>query len=302
MTNAASLAKTDNLRGILFMLAGVAMFPFLNASVKLLGSEGYPMAQIVWMRYFGHLVFMLIVFLPGHGAALFRTRQPAAQLARSLLLLSATVFYFLALGHIPLATAASISFTNPFIVTALSVPILGEVVGPRRWLAVLIGFAGALIIIRPGVEGFQPQGLFVLVSASSFAIYQVITRRIAGHDSPATTITYTAIIGALLTSFVVPFHWVTPTNMRDLLLFLGLGFFGGFGHYMVVKAYEWGEASVIAPLSYGQLIGATILGYLLFSDFPDIWTWVGAAVIVACGIYVAYREGRVKGPRPAPRP
>jgi len=287
----------DNLCGILYMCAAVALFPFLNAGVKLLSAD-YPTAQIVWLRYLGHLAFMLILFLPRHGPALFRTSQPKAQWTRSVLLLSSTVLYFTALTFVPLTTAATISFTNPFIVTALSVPLLAEQVGPRRWAAVIIGFAGALIIIRPGFEGFHPAALLVVGSAACYALYQVLTRRIAGHDDPATTITYTAVIGALLSTLVGPFVWQTPVGLRDWLLFAGLGFFGGLGHYLVVKSFQWGQASVLAPFGYGQLIGATVLGYLLFGDFPDRWTWVGAAIVVACGIYIAYREGVRGGARP----
>jgi drug/metabolite transporter (DMT)-like permease len=287
----------SNLRGILYMCGAVAMFPFLNATVKLLG-ESYPVPQLVWMRYAGHLVFMLIVFLPGHGAALFRTAHPQVQWTRSLLLLGSTSLYFTALFYIPLTTAATISFINPFIVTALSVPILAEVVGPRRWAAVVVGFIGAMIIIRPGFEGFHWAMLLVMANATCYAFYQVLTRRIAGTDSPATTITYTALIGALLCSFVGPFYWVWPESAWHWVLFASLGFTGGFGHLLVVKAYQYGQASVISPFGYGQLVGATVLGYLMWNDFPDLWTWVGAAIIVACGSYIAYRDG-VKQAKPA---
>ena len=293
------LGRVSNVRGIIYMCAAVSMFPFLNAAVKVLSAD-YPTQQLVWLRYVGHLAFILAVFLPQHGTRLFRTTQPMAQLTRSVLLLSATAFYFTALNFIPLTTAAAISFTSPFVVTALSVPILAEPVGVRRWTAVVIGFIGALIIIRPGLAGFHWAALLVVGSSSSYALYQVLTRRIAGHDSPATTIAYTAIIGALMTSFVGPFYWVWPDNALDWVLFASLGIIGGTGHYLVVKGFQWGQASVLAPFSYGQLVGATILGYLIFADFPDGWTWLGAAIVIACGIYIAYREAARGGARPAP--
>jgi len=284
------LGTVSNLRAILFMCAAVSLFPFLNASVKLLSAD-YPTAQIVWIRYLGHLVFMLIVFMPKHGTGLFRTTQPGSQWMRSVLLLTSTVLYFSALNFVPLTTAAAISFSNPFMITALSVPLLAERVGFRRWTAVVIGFLGALIIIRPGLEGFHWAAILVVGSSFSYALYGVLTRRIAGHDSPATTITYTAIIGALLSSLVGPFYWVTPISLFDWCVFAGLGFFGGLGHFLVVKAFQWGQASVVAPFGYLQLVGATVFGYFLFGDFPDSWTWFGAAIIIACGSYIAYREG-----------
>lgn len=289
--NAAQPA-TSNLRGIVYMCAAVAMFPFLNASVKLLSTD-YPTAQIVWMRYLGHLIFMLLIFLPKYRLTLFYTQAPKAQWIRSVLLLGSTALYFTALQFIPLTTAATISFINPFLVTALSIPILAEIVGPRRWVAVIIGFLGVLIIIRPGLTGFHWAMLLVVGNAGCYALYQILTRQIAGVDKPATTITYTAIIGTILCTIVGPVYWVWPKNCLDWLLFAGLGFIGGFGHLLVVKAYQYGQASVISPFGYGQLLGATILGFILFGYFPDNWTWLGTAIIVSCGIYITYRESLV---------
>ena len=159
-------------RGILYMCLAVGLFPFLNAAVKLLG-ETYAVQQILWVRYLGHFFLMLIIFLPFHGRALFSTQNLGAQSLRSLLLLGSTTSYFIALNYLPLTTAASISFTSPFIVTALSVPLLGERVGPRRWTAVAIGFAGALIIIRPAGSSFHGAELFVVASATFYSIFSI---------------------------------------------------------------------------------------------------------------------------------
>ncbi|MDP6345392.1 MAG: DMT family transporter [Alphaproteobacteria bacterium] len=298
-TTGGSIAQNNSARGIAYMCLAVALFPFLNASVKVLGAD-YATTQLVWMRYLGHFAFMLIIFLPLRGRALFHTGRPVAQFVRSLLLLASTASYFLALNYLPLTTAASIGFTSPFIVTALSVPLLGEKVGVRRWSAVVVGFIGALIIIRPGEVTFHGAELLVLASSACFATYQVITRRIAAHDDPATTITYTAVIGALFCSLVGPFYWTTPAVPVDWLLFAGLGLFGGFGHLFVVKAYQWAEVSMVSPFQYVQLVGATLLGFLIFGEFPDGWTWLGAAIIVACGVYITYREA-VRTPAPVDR-
>ncbi len=278
-------------RGIAFMCLAVTLFPFLNATVKVLQVD-YVIQQVIWVRYLGHFGLMLLIFLPFHGLGLFRTKNLKAQVVRSLLLLGSTSFYFMALNYLPLTTAAAISFTSPFIVTALSVPFLGEKVGPRRWSAIAVGFIGALIIIRPGGAQFHGAELLVVCSATFYSIYQILTRKLAGQDSPATTITYTAVFGVILTSLVGPFYWVTPGAgaQFDWLLFAAMGLFGGLGHLFVVKAFQWAEVSAVSPFTYGQLLGAVVLGFFIFGEFPDTWTWVGSAIIVACGAYITYRE------------
>jgi drug/metabolite transporter (DMT)-like permease len=292
-------APNDIPRGIVFMLIAVSMFPVINASAKYLSTTGgYPISQIVWARFLGHLVFVVLAFYPRLGPTLFATSRPLMQIARSMLLLMSTVMFVTAIGRLPLATASAIGFASPFIVTALSVPVLGERVGVRRWSAVLVGFVGVLVIIRPGAGFTNWATLLVLGSASAYAIYQVVTRLIATYDRPETGIVYAALVGSVLTTLVAPatalagaFAWRVPDSALHGLLFCCLGFFGGFGHYFVIKALRLGPAAVIAPFTYAELIGTTTLGYLVFDNFPDGWTWVGAAIIVACGAYIAYREG-----------
>ena len=285
------VAVNSPLRGILYMCAAVALFPFLNATVKYLNTD-YPTAQIVWARYLGHFLFMVALFMPRRGLSLFRTQAPKSQVVRSVLLLCSTTFYFFALNFLPLTTAASISFTAPFIITALSVPLLGEQVGVRRWTAVAIGFLGMLLIVRPGTDVSHWAAWLVVASSTSYALYTVLTRKMATHgDDAATTITYTAVVGAIVTSAIGPFVWVNPDHWFDWLLFASMGFFGGLGHLFVVKSMQWAQASLVAPFGYGQLVGATVLGYLVFAQFPDLLSWCGIAIIVACGIYITYREG-----------
>lgn len=284
--------SNDPLRGFLFMgLAVMVMFPCMNASVKYLSTE-FNTPMLIWWRYCGHFLVTLLMFLPSRGMRLFFTRNLKIQILRSILLFACTAFYFVALNFIPLATAAVIGFTSPFIVTALSVPILGESVGWRRWAAVFVGFIGALIVIRPGTGSLHWAAFLVLGTATCYALYQVMTRKIAGRDDPATTITYTAIVGAIIISCIAPFYWQLPAQWLDIALFIVVGVFGGVGHYFVVKAFQYGQASVLAPMTYGQLVGALCFGYLIFGDLPDLWSWVGAAIIVGCGLYIGYREGR----------
>lgn len=288
---APQLLAQNALRGILYMCLAVSLFPVMNASVKYLNGF-YPVSEVVWARYAGHLAFILIAFMPRHGLSLFKAQRPGTQTLRSLLLLGATAFYFNALTYIPMPTAATISFVSPLIVTALAMPVLGEHVGPRRWIAVVVGFLGAVVIIRPGLGAMHWAVFLALGSASCYALYQILTRRLGSFDSAETTITYTAFVGVVGASLVAPFDWTWPTAALHWVLFIGLGAIGGFGHYFVVKAFQYGSAAVISPFNYVQLVGATVLGYVIFDDFPDIWTWVGAAIIVASGLYITYRETR----------
>jgi drug/metabolite transporter (DMT)-like permease len=288
-------SRQHTLRGILYMCATtIVLFPLLNASVKYLGQQGYPLAQIVFMRSVVHLLWMMALFMPARGWRIFISARPGLQMARSALQLIALVCYITALLYIPLTTATGIAFVAPLLVVGLSVIMLGEKVGPRRWAAVGVGFAGALVIIRPGGEVFHPANILILVSALSYALYQILTRRVAADDDYRVSAVYTILLSLIGSSFFVGFVWRTPANGIDWAVFLGLGLIGGFGHFFMIRAYEHAEASVIGPLDYGQLIGATLLGFFLFQEFPDLWTWIGAGIIVASGIYIARREAVVK--------
>jgi len=294
---AALRARPEGLRGILLMCAGVSMFPFMNAAVKLL-TAGYPVSQIVWARFTGHLVIMLIVFLPQYGRALLATRRPAVQIARSVLMLVSNMVFVIAISRVPLAEASAIGFTSPLLVTALSVPLLHESVGWRRWSAVLVGFAGALLVIRPGAGFHDPAVLLLLFSSGAYALYQIATRWVSFYDGAATGIVFSALLGSLVMSAVLPFVFVWPRDIADWLLFCCLGLLGGAGHYLVIRAFQAAPAAVIAPLGYVELIGTATLGYLIFGNFPDLWTWAGAAIIIASGLYIATRERKR---RTAPR-
>ena len=294
--NGMLAAMPDTLRGILLMCAGVSLFPLMNAMMKLL-TQRYPIFEIVWARFTGHLVVMLIVFLPQYGRRLLATRRPLVQLARSALMLASNSVFVLAIGKVPLATASAIGFTSPIIVTALSVPLLREQVGWRRWSAVIVGFSGALLIIRPGTGVRDPAVLLLLASAGAYALYQIATRWVMAHDSPATGIIFAALLGSLATTLLLPFIFVMPRSLFDLAMFLSLGCLGGLGHFLVIKAFQAAPASVIAPLGYVELIGTATLGYLIFNNFPDALTWVGALIIIGSGLYIAMRERKRRGIR-----
>ncbi len=279
------------LRGIAYMCLAVTAFVCLNASGKVLTEFEMSTTQIVWSRYFGGLVLLLFLFAPRHGLRLVKTSQPRIQIARSLLLVASSLFYFKGLSYIALPTAAAISFTSPLFITALSLPLLAERVGPRRWAAVMVGFVGAIIVIRPGMEGTHWAVSFILISTACSVFYQILTRRVAGLDHATTSATYPTLFGSVLVSLFVLFDWTTPHSWLPWLLFASLGVFGGIGHYFLTKAYEFGPAAVISPFNYLQLVGATITGYFIFGEFPDHLTILGASIIVTCGLYIAHREG-----------
>jgi drug/metabolite transporter (DMT)-like permease len=281
--------QNDMLRGVAYMLGAAALFSVMNALVKLLSAD-FSTAQIVWARNIGHLAFIAILFTPRLGLRLYVSGQPRIQIARSLLQLCSTVCYFTAIAYIPLTEAASISFTAPLLVTALSVPLLGEAVGWRRWAAVAVGFVGALIVIRPGAGLIHWAAILCLVSALCYALYQILTRRAASFDRPETTVLYSAVVGSIVMSAAAPFDWSWPADWTSGALLASLGVFGGLGHYYVAKAFRFGSAAVISPFNYAQLLGAAGFGYLFFDHLPDGWTWLGAAVIVASGVYIAWRE------------
>ncbi len=264
----------------------------MNTAVKAMSAH-LPTLELLWARSLGHLVFVVALFAPRHGGwRLFVTHKPRVQVSRSILLLASSSFFFAAIGHVPLADATAISFTSPFIVAVLAGPVLGERVGASHWAAIGVGFLGALIVIRPAGGGAGPYAALVLGSAVCYAIYQVLTRRLAGVDPPETSVTYSGLVGTVILSALMPFFWVTPARLAHWLILGALGFLGGLGHYFVARAFTYGPAAVLSPFHYVQLVGAAVIGYLVFGDVPSAWTWLGAAVIIGSGLYIGWRETR----------
>ena len=281
---------TRILRGVLFITLATAFFVVMNTGAKSLSAH-LPVVEIIWARNLAHLVFVIALFAPTSGGwRLFVTGRPAIQISRSLLLLASTSFFFTALGRVPLAEATAISFTAPFVVAGLAGPLLGERVGAGQWLAIAVGFLGALIVVRPGFGSTSPYALLVFGSAACYGLYQLLTRRVAGVDRPETSVTYSALVGTLVLSAVVPFYWRTPESPAHVLVLASLGLLGGLGHYCVARALLWGPASLISPFHYTQLILAAVAGYLVFGDVPSGWTWVGSAVIMGSGLHIVWRE------------
>lgn len=279
------------LLGILFMCASGVVFPFMSGVAKLLGQD-YSSLQISWARAFGHIVLMFAIFMPRRGLGLLRTRRPKVQAVRAIVQFSSNICFFFAVTYIPLSKAASISLTAPLIVALLAWPVLGERTTLPRAIASVVGFLGVLVVIRPGSAVFHWASLFVMASASFYAIYQLLTRKIAGVDPPETSTVYSSVIGAFAMLLVIPFVWQTPASWQDLLMFCSLGVLGGAGHYCVVLAMGYAPANIVSPFQYFQLIGSVFVGWLFFSDLPDAMTWLGASIIIGAGLFIGWDQAR----------
>ena len=282
------------LLGVLYMCAACALFPIMNGLVKLLTTV-YEPTQVVWFRVTLHLILVTLVFAPRLRLGLFRTRRIGAQFVSSVSMLLSTLLFFSAVRSIGVAEAISVSFVGPVLVVLLAWPMLGERITALGFAAVILGFAGVLVVIRPGSGVFQWASLLLVGSAAAYALYQIVIRRLGTTDHPATTIFYSVLLGAILMSALLPFVWKTPVGVRDWLLLCSLGAFGGLGHYCVAKAATFAPANLIAPLNYTQMIGSVIVGYLMFAEVPDLYTWLGTALIVGAGLLAGWQSRRKKG-------
>nr|WP_298688172.1 DMT family transporter [uncultured Dongia sp.] len=301
------IAGDRPLFGILCLVMAGFVFSFFNAIVKHLTMTGMPVMEVAWGRYAFHLVFAILYAgvalrfeAPMVGARvqqgwldpwreMLHARRPGLQFFRSLLMLATTLLFFLAVSYIDLASATAVAFVEPLAITVLSYFFLKERVGPRRWAAVAIGFIGVLIVIRPGFGMVHLAILLPVLSATTGASYNVLTRVAARYDGAATSLFYAALIGCLVLSCFMPFLWQAPSFTQWLLL-AALGLSGGFAHTLVIRAFSYASASVIAPFIYLQLLWATAIGYAWFDMLPEVTTWIGGAVIIATGIYTAHRE------------
>lgn len=292
MINPSGTELADRpLFGIAWMLATMFWFVTLDSTAKYL-MQSYPVVQVVWARFFFHLLFVAI--LMGRQLPLrIRSQWPSQQYLRSFFMFATTVLFFIGIHILPLTTAATIMFLSPILVTMLSIPLLGEKVGVRRWIGIAIGFSGALVVMRPGTDSLQLSILVVLAAAFTHALYQVFTRKLRSRDGPITSLFYTAIVGAAVSSLAVPFYW-EPVAAFDWLLFVFAGLAGCIGHLCLIRAFRTAPASVVAPFSYSSLLWATLFGFVLFGDLPDRWTLAGAALIIGSGLYIFHREHRQK--------
>jgi len=293
MTSQNSLLTGNDqpLKGIGLICLAVLLFASHDALSKFL-SGIYPIVLVVWARYVVHTLLMLVVFVPRSGfSSIVRTRRPGLQLLRAVCLIGTSLLFTTGLRYIPLAEATSVNFLAPLLVTALSVVVLGEKVTRSQWLAVLGGFVGVLIVVRPGGDLFTPAILFPLGSALCFGIYQLITRKLSDIDSPTTSNFLAGIFNSLIMTALLPFFWVTPDWLHALFM-IGLGTCGMLGHLLLTKAFLHAAPAMLAPFSYGQILFAGMYGYLIFDHTPDAWALSGIGVICLSGLAVAWGQRR----------
>ena len=272
--------------GVAFMLAAMAVLPGIDVIAKILGQEGLPILVLVWARMtFGAVLALPFALNQARESGVLPDR-PLVHLLRAALLGASTFAFFYSLKTLPIADALAIFFVQPLVVTALSPLVLGETVGRRRWIAVAIGFVGTLIIIRPGLAPFVPGSLYALSAGTTLALYLLMTRRISGSAPAMVTTFRTNLMGALLTSALVPFFWQSP-EPRQWLLLIALSAIANLGHYCIVRAYDYSEASLLAPLGYTEMVTSTLLGWVFFRNFPDAWTLLGVTILIACAIYIS---------------
>lgn len=289
----------DRMRAIGLMLLALVFFSCLDTVGKLLGGgRGVPITQLSWMRFVVQFT-LLLVLVPALGLMsaerLFTTRRLGQQLVRSTLMAATTVFNFLALKYLRLDQTITVVFLAPLVVALLAGPLLGEWVGWRRLVAILIGFGGILIAVRPGVGGIPPGIVYSFAGMLAYALFMLQTRHLAAYDPPLVTLFYSMFVGTLLGAPLAYFDWVWPADMTTWMMLLSLGILGGIGHYLFILAYGLAPASAIAPFLYAQFLTMAGLGYAVFGDVPDVWTLVGAAIITASGIYLVHRERVTKG-------
>jgi drug/metabolite transporter (DMT)-like permease len=277
------------LRGIALNLTASVIFCLADTIAKKLAGE-VAIVQITWTRYvvFVAMAFLLTTRLRG---ASFFVHAPWMQLARGMCLVCSSLLFVLGIRDVGLAEAATIGFIGPILVTFLSIPLLGEKVDARRWMALAGGMIGVLVVLRPGTGTFHPEGLYRVASAMFWSVGVILTRRMTATERAETTMFWSAVSGLIVLSAIIPFHFVRPTATQ-LLLSVGQGVLSSMGQWLVILALRFTPASVLAPYSYVQLLWMTIAGFLAFGVLPDGWTIAGATIIVACGLYTANRERR----------
>ena len=276
------------------MVGAVTMFSALDATAKYLVTyESLPVIQVMWIRFLGQFV-LLICLVPALGflslKALFTTKTPKWQATRSVFMAGATLFNFFAIESLQLDQSVTIAFLAPLVVALLAGPLLGEWVGWRRLIAILIGFAGVLVAVRPGVANIPPAVGWAFAAMLTYASFMLITRHIAGRDPPLVTLFFSMFVGTVLAAPFAIANWVAPPSLFAWALLPLLGILGGIGHYLFIHAYSLAPASTVAPFLYAQLISMVAFGYIVFGDLPDVWTLAGAAIIIASGIYLIHRE------------
>lgn len=283
----------DRLTGIAMMCAALAVFSILDASAKWISSHMHPL-QGVWARYAVSVMLVTIVLNGWTRPGVMTTRAPVLQGIRSLMLLLSTVLNFVALQYLQLAEAMTIMFATPLLIALISGPFLGEWPGPRRLIAIGIGFLGVIVVMRPGTDALHPAAFLSVAGVFCYAFYNLTTRKLASIDSSETTMVYSGAAGVVLMTPLMFVLWTTPASPKVWAVMVLMGACGAFGHWLVIGAHRRAPAAVLAPFIYTQLIWMLILGWLVFGQWPDNWTLGGGIIVVSSGLYLLYRE-RIRG-------
>ena len=279
---------------ILLVIAAGMLFSCMDTSAKYLVLSGIAAPFVSWVRFATHAVIVLLLFRSWRSPAMFRFVNLPAQMLRGVFLFGSTTFNFLALQTLQLAETTSIFFFAPMVITALAGPLLGEWAGWRRWLAVIAGFCGVLVITRPGVGLFGLGHAYALGAMFSYSFYVIMTRRMAATETSESLIFYSALAPVILMLPTVPYQASLPPDIFHWLVLGSLGFYGAFGHWLLIRAYRMATTSALAPYPYLQMVWMTFFGYAVFHQLPDRWTLAGSAIIVASGLYIVHREHRLR--------
>ena len=302
MSSSADSLAEDNARltAIGLMCVAVFIFSLLNSASKyVITIAAVPVLQALWARFLGHVVFSFVVFGPRSFAASLKSTRPGLQLLRSFLLMSTTGLNFLALRYLQLDQVATIFFLAPFVVAVLAGPILGEWIGWRRLVAILIGFSGVILVMRPGFGGIHWAVSYSFCATILYGVYNILTRYLARYDSSLVTQIYSPLAGLVIMTPLGIWAWEWPSELLTWLVMLSMGISGGFGHYLLILAHRLAPAPILAPFVYVGLLSQCLMGYLVFSQVPSQWTLAGGAVIISSGLYLLYREratSKAEGP------
>ena len=276
------------MKAIILNLSAWVILPFMDTIAKYLSAE-LSFFQITWARYFFTVVWTLPFIFFFFRKNLTWSQNPKLQILRGLTLFSANICFFYSISIISMAKALTLAFVAPLVTTALSPIFLEERVGVKRWIAVVIGFIGSLVVIRPGIIEFNLATVAALGTGCFYGVYLIITRKLHSTDNPLLTLLITGIVGATVSSLLVPIVWINPTNMQWLWLSI-MGIFACLGHILLIYSLKYADASKLAPFGYFEIITNIILGYFFFKDFPDIWTFLGLAIIISSGFYIFRNE------------
>jgi len=284
-------SSRNRLTGIGLISLTYLCFALLDGSAKWL-VQSVPVLVVVWLRFLTHTLLASALLLPLRGAALVRTRHLRWHLLRGLMFCTMTGINFWALQYLLLTVTASIFFLVPILIALMSAPLLGERIDARRWIAILIGFAGVLVVVRPGSAAFHPAMLLSLANAVIYAAFNLMTRKLAAYDSPETIQYLPALVASVVLAPFALAAWESPHGALEWSVLCLMGVFGGVGHYLLAMAHRYAPASTLAPFLYQQILYMAAFGYLVFGSVPDPAVWVGAAIVIASGLYLFSRERR----------